>query len=185
MSVGGGASPEFEKRWSETIANYLTDPSCANAVLVRSLARDFYMIRPNIASIGPLLGMLDAVDEKHPKVHGRNLYRVYKWVLRRLLPAWRPGWNDYWMMRWQLTHSDAAACEIHRRAWHSFMASDMLRPLPQEELERLHAAWESARWMVGSYRRQDPAFQVAMLEIEKNCGLCSGLHGDADLEGRS
>jgi len=172
MSVGGGASPEFEKRWADTISSYLADPNVDNARDVRKLAADFWRIRPGIPSIGPFLGMMDEVAAKHP-VRNRWVFNAAMWWLRRFLPSWRPGWNDYWMMRWQLSHSEAAAVEIHQRAWHSFLASDMLRPMPQPELERLHAVWESARWMVGSYRRQDPEFHASMLKTEKECEVCN------------
>jgi hypothetical protein len=173
MRVGGGANPEFDELFTRTIVNYLADPSAENAMHARQVAAKFWQLKPGIPSVGPFLGMLDGIDEKNPKIHGRWRYRSMIWFMRLLLPKWRPGWNDYWMMRWQLTHGEAALLEIHHRATHFFMEPDLMRNLSRTELDRLHAVWESAAWMVNSYRRQDPAFHSAMLEVEQRCVRCA------------
>jgi hypothetical protein len=158
---------DFEVRWTATIAQYRNDPTPENAVALRMMAVDYFKQRPDRRSFGPFLGIMDAVEEKHPKQKWRWLHRAVLFVVSVLLKPDQPGWNDYWMARWMVSHSLAALIEIHRRARHLAM-------WPQVR--------EMGRWMVRSYRIQDPDFDRAMSAVERTCEQCNNSSGPNDGE---
>jgi hypothetical protein len=171
MKLGGPASPDFERRFNEAVADYRRAANPETAVRMRNLAFEFYRARPGLASIGPYLGLMDGVEEKTPKQHRRFFFRLHLAAFRLMLLAWRPGWNDYYMMRWQVTRGEAALLEMHARAFH-IPTPDELRRCSQRDLQRKHAVWSSAQWMVNSYRLQDPEFNAAMSAVESACLKC-------------
>lgn len=79
-------------------------------------------------------------------------------LARRLRP-FAGTWNDYEMVRWQISREQACVVEIHRRATH----------LPDP---RYIAVQQSAAWMAGSVRANNAEFDAALAAVEGECELC-------------
>lgn len=150
----------------QDIETYRLDPSCENATALRKSAavtfKREWLSKPGsrFALVGSILGLIDGIAEQH-RHHKGLLLIVGLWFMRRNLGPERPGWNDYWMMRWMISHSVESAREIHRRACHLTEWPDVRR---------------SAEWMMKSVMGQDAAFEFAMNNAQLACNEC-GLGG--------
>jgi len=115
----------------------------------------------------PSLAVLEILaDRKQSSRHWifRLGVRAIRRFLRETHPADRPGWNDYLMVRWQLTKDRRMAAAIHDRATHVVAEKgsnwDMVRV--------------TAAWMASSQREQNPEFDADLRMVEEACGWCSG-----------
>lgn len=151
-------------RLDVAIKAYRAAPDCKRATELRRAVHGWLTTNLDLPSVGPSLGVLDALDELHPR-------REIKWLLYKLAVWWlktfvlRPdcaGWNDYWMARWEVTGSSAAADELHRRNCHLVEWPDVVR---------------TARWMVHSVRSEDPDFDAAMCSAAARCSDCNPANG--------
>jgi len=143
---------------------YRSNPSCDNAANLRTALKEYLLAQQSrgtpIAAIGPFLGCMDSIAQLHDHDIGIS-GKFLMWSLRQMLKSNRPGWNDYWMMRWMCTHDPIALMKIHDRC-----APHLTTPWP--------SVVETARWMVSSYRQQDKVFDHQMARVERDCELCRG-----------
>jgi hypothetical protein len=156
------AHPEQEK-FQAAYDLYIDRPTQENGVILRRYVGDWIGTR-DVAMLGPSLAIFEILlDRGH---FGKTWWKHFLGkqtlkLLRHHLKDDRPGWNDYFMCRWQLTRDNEAAKEIHRRAAH-------IQPASEE--------WSmvafTAKWMADSQRSQDPGFDVVMKHIEQTCELC-------------
>jgi hypothetical protein len=135
---------------------YREDPGYDNAAKLTSVAVRWLLAKPTLPSIGPVLGILDEVSA-YPPYRFSWAMRLLPWYLRGRLSEDRPGWNDYWMTRWQLSRSIRAIREIHFRVHH-------LTEWPEVR--------ETAAWMASSYASQDPDFAAHLEWAQKTCPDC-------------
>lgn len=90
---------------------------------------------------------------------GESVLRRWIQRLTRCLRPFAGTWNDYEMVRWQISGEPACVVEIHRRATH----------LPDP---RYIAVQQSAAWMAGSVRANNAEFDAALAAVEGECELC-------------
>lgn len=95
---------EFETMMKD----YANNPSTQTGTKLFGLAMVVISQR-GLAGVGPVLAVIDVVTE--------NMHDPFS-VMRELLTAKRPGWNDYHISRWMLTHDICELRELHRRAAH-------------------------------------------------------------------
>lgn len=150
---------------------YRREPSCENAKILRPLLADHIRER-GVPAICVGLAILDVMHERHHS--GKRLRtRISIWLVQKVSRWWpkdKPGWNDYFMVRWQLTKDVACAQEIHRRTHYFEGKHDTdVTKLTGENWSLV--GW-TAQWMVGSQRREDPEFDSAISEAEKACPIC-------------
>jgi len=130
--------------------------------LAKALSRYLAAQPRDIARYGPCLAMVVTLRERNhwpaATVREKIGVRVLTWFLNRglgaPLPPRRPGWNDYYMVRWQLTNEQRLADEIHRRTHYTDP----------------HMVGFTAKWMADSQRSQDCAFNAALGISEAKCG---------------
>jgi hypothetical protein len=153
---------------NEAYELYRQRPSRENGiVLCRSIAtllknRELAVICPSVAMLEVLL------DRKHTSQHWYSILAIkigINW-LRSQMADWRPGWNDYFMVRWQLTKDQRCADEIHRRAHHVGHQPNWTGK------EDWGAVGYTAAWMALSQREQNPEFDEAMKIAERDCFIC-------------
>lgn len=145
---------------------YRQRPSYENGlVLMKHCA--LWMRTRDVACLGIVFGVLDTLTErKHLGISWRKQWvtRAIFWGLRRQFKPERPGWNDYYMVRWQLTKNDSCAAEIHRRVKHLSVEPNPATPWGMVAF--------TAQWMADTVRKEDPEFDAALLAAEHNCLLC-------------
>jgi hypothetical protein len=114
----------------------------------------------------PSLAILETLAERsrHPRIFRMGVRVIWRF-LRESYPADRAGWNDYLMVRWQLTKDRRMAAAIHDRTKHVVAEKgsnwDMVRV--------------TAAWMATSQREQNPEFDADLRMVEEACGWCSGV----------
>jgi hypothetical protein len=124
----------------------------------------------HIATFCPTLAITEIIFERKHWKPGRELLArvaiafLRRWIKHYVKPE-RPGWNDYYMTRWQLAKEQSAAEEIHRRQKHIALPDMTGGPWQQ-------VAW-TANWMADSQRQQDPEFDAAMKIAEQSCPICA------------
>jgi hypothetical protein len=140
---------------------YRMNPTLENGRTLLRYVADWLSER-QLSSIGPSLAIIDVLNERghfKKRLFARFVQRkVLPLILRCALTETRPGWNDYWMCRWELTKEPRAAEEIHRRVFHLIG--------PKWEMVRL-----SANWMAGSQGRLNFEFAEAMKTANNLCHL--------------
>lgn len=155
------------KEFEHAYELYRQRPTPENAHVLRVYVGQWLTTR-EIGGIGPSLAILEVMNERGQiprRWTGRLAAKFFPGFVRRLFKPNRPGWNDYWMCRWELTQDRTCLVEIHRRTAH---------------LERFHGPLDedwamvqfTARWMANSQCQQRADFQAALLEVEKSCGMC-------------
>ena len=167
---------EFERSAFECAYEaYRADPSNANAT---KLSKQSHVLgRKGRSGLGPAVAVHHVMRERG-QAGTRWQGRLAIWILERLMGEKRPGWNDYWMIRWQLTKSPVAVWEIHRRARHIIALPDdiLTAANPIDAAAFLKDPWYpvaySARWMVNSQRQTDPEFAAAIEAVENSCPSC-------------
>jgi hypothetical protein len=165
---------EFERRSFEcAFEAYRADPSDDHAL---RLAKFLPVLAKSVSTFGPMFAIYD-VMRKRGQAESTKM-RIAMWTLRKTFTVKRPGWNDYCMVRWQLTKERAAVEEIHRRSCHlvALPANILTLENPIDAAAFLKDPWYpvaySARWMVNSVRADDPEFAAAIEEVEKSCLGC-------------
>lgn len=143
---------------------YRQSPTHENGLILLRFTGDWIRTR-EMAMLGPSIGIFDTLNERQHFASAWGARLIQKHLpgfLRRYLKADCPGWNDYYMCRWQLTKQDRHADELHRRVKHLHPATEDWRMVEF-----------TACWMVDSCRSQDSAFDAAMLLAETRCWICS------------
>jgi hypothetical protein len=151
------------QRFQAAFDLYIERPTQENGIVLRQFVGDWLRTR-EIAMMGPSLAICEVLMERgHFSLKPwKTLFGKYTAkLLRHYLKADRPGWNDYWMTRWQLTRDNKAAVEIHRRVAHIATVS-----------EEWSMVVFTAKWMADSQRSRDPGFDVVMRTVEATCELC-------------
>jgi hypothetical protein len=132
-----------------------------------------YLIRHGGSGFGPFLGIMEVLlERKHVgtsrsfvrRAIGTGFVKLGVRICRRKMekiPS-RPGWNDYWMARWQLTKENRAAEEIHRRVEH----------VSGPEGSDWYYVNLTARWMARSQAEFNPEFAAAMDAAWIACPRC-------------
>jgi hypothetical protein len=153
----------IRSRAQKSLELYKTNPSRqTGGPLVRATLR--WELEGGKASFGPAVAIFEVLTEKR-QVRNPRMLALLSWALRLVLPASQVGWNDYHMLRWQMTGDRTELVQIHQRCQHIYGKG-----------ETWSAVWQTAQWMTDSYRKQDSRFDVAMKAVERECGcLPKGL----------
>jgi hypothetical protein len=155
-SSATGPPPDFAGAVEKAWGLYKRNPCLeTGGAVARTTSR--WVLHEGKPSFGPALATFDVLIERR-HVHYPWLLGFPALALRLLLLKNYPGWNDYYMVRWQLTGDRAALEEIHRRCQHVYDKAGW------------SAVWQTAQWMTSSYRKQDPQFDAAMQAVERECG---------------
>ncbi len=145
---------------------YCQRPTHENGMILLTFAGDWMSAR-EFAAFGPCLAIVEVLNERAQFKRSFSPRFVQRWVmprmLRRFLKPDRPGWNDYYMARWQLTKEQACVREIHRRAVH------LAVPHGNEMWAMVRF---TAQWMVNSQRAENAEFDAALAVVEKQCAMC-------------
>lgn len=132
-----------------------------------------YLIRHGGSGFGPFLGIMEVLIERNHIGTSRSWIRramgsaFIKFGVRMCrrkmekIPS-RPGWNDYWMARWQLSKENRCSQEIHRRVEH----------VSGPKGSDWYYVSLTARWMARSQAEQNPEFAAAMDAAWSACPLC-------------
>jgi hypothetical protein len=157
LSSGTGELSRHARCQHERYELYKSNPSRQTAgLLVRATLR--WVVDSGKASFGPAVAIFEVLIEKR-QVRNSRILALLSWALRLVLPANEVGWNDYHMLRWQMTGDRTELVQIHQRCQHIYSKG-----------ERWSAVWQTAQWMTDSYRKQDSRFDVAMKAVERECG---------------
>jgi hypothetical protein len=161
---------DWEQQFASAFQLYRQRPSPENGVALAKAAT-VYLVQRSLSAQGPCLAIFEIIhDRKHD---GTRPWQVWLCVkgLRYFLKKDRVGWNDYHMIRWQLTQDQSQAEEIHRRANHVGGPSGSNWAMVRF----------TAQWMADSYRQQDEDFDAALKTAEDRCLLCK--HGELKYTG--
>lgn len=149
---------------------YVLRPTQANATALRKLVGDALLTR-RVSVIGPCLAVFEVLLDRGQFPACRHALAFWwPWLMHRKFEPDRPGWNDYYMVRWILTREQAAADEIHKRAAHVGYARSIT------ELTADSGPWDyvgaTAAWMAKCQREENPEFDAALRRAEMAC-YCS------------
>jgi hypothetical protein len=136
-------------------------------------AVDRLIMTKELAILCPSLAMLEVTIERNHTGHawwGIFAMKLAAKMLRKRIPEWRVGWNDYYMTRWLLTQDQHSANEIHRRAAHVPDGPSL------SGKEDWGAVGHTAKWMASTQREINHEFDEALKVAEQNCWVCHSNH---------
>lgn len=94
--------------FSTLVDAYAANPTISTGTKLFGFAM-VVLAQRGTSGIGPVLAAIDVVME--------NKHDPFS-AMREMLAPTRPGWNDYHIARWSLTHDVRELRELHRRAAH-------------------------------------------------------------------